>query len=499
MNRKNLALIFFALLFFYLLVIQIKAIWFFTIDDMFIPLRYARHWAEGQGLLWNSHEPPVEGYSNFSFVVIAAGAIKLGLNPVIILKLLGVVGLYFAAYGVFLLSRLWFNAAIACLPVIALLIYKGQIIWSVSGLETTVYQALLALALYFLLRGQGYRPFPQVKEPPQHLWTLFSALCLAFASFTRPEGPFFLLLFFGLALVDCDKLQRLKVFYGLFKATLLFSVLYVPYFLWRWYYFGSIFPNSVLCKGFSANTLFFLDGMYLRLAWPFMILALVAVINAKDRRHWFFWTPSFLYMILLAKADPLVAFDNRLFLPAFQFLLPLALLGLSRVSAYFWERDNIVLIFFVFLIGFFCLPAMTPAEYRFFSNNPQAGIRLRQNVLAWLAANVPNKSHVVLADSGMIPYLSNLDFIDSACINNRQMTEQVDSTMYLRFCDQMLKEKPELIILSVLLENRHTFSTPADACLTTKLRDSGDYKLKAIFETGDQHSTYRYSVYRKVP
>ena len=49
----------------YYFILQIRAIWPFTIDDMYISLRYANHWAEGYGLVWNIGEPPVEGYSNF--------------------------------------------------------------------------------------------------------------------------------------------------------------------------------------------------------------------------------------------------------------------------------------------------------------------------------------------------------------------------------------------------------------------------------------------------
>ena len=32
---------------FYLFVLQVQAIWPFTIDDMYITLRYAKNWSEG--------------------------------------------------------------------------------------------------------------------------------------------------------------------------------------------------------------------------------------------------------------------------------------------------------------------------------------------------------------------------------------------------------------------------------------------------------------------
>src|SRR5580704_16679307 len=79
----------FVLIFVYLFILQIQAIWPFTIDDMFISLRYAKNWAAGYGLLWNIHSPPVEGYSNFCFVALGTLSLIFKMNPVISLKIAG--------------------------------------------------------------------------------------------------------------------------------------------------------------------------------------------------------------------------------------------------------------------------------------------------------------------------------------------------------------------------------------------------------------------------
>src|ERR1044072_10021322 len=98
----------FVLLFFYFFVLQIQAIWSFTIDDMYISLRYAKHWVDGNGLVWNLNEPSVEGYSNFSFVVLGAITLLLKGNPVLVLKIAGLIGLFFTCYFIYLISRFWF-------------------------------------------------------------------------------------------------------------------------------------------------------------------------------------------------------------------------------------------------------------------------------------------------------------------------------------------------------------------------------------------------------
>src|SRR5512143_3483048 len=47
-------------------------------DDAYISFRYARNFADGHGLVFNPGQPPVEGYSNFLWVVLLAGAARLG-------------------------------------------------------------------------------------------------------------------------------------------------------------------------------------------------------------------------------------------------------------------------------------------------------------------------------------------------------------------------------------------------------------------------------------
>ena len=49
-------------------------------DDAYISFRYARNFANGYGLVFNPGQPPVEGYSNFLWVVVLAGAARLGFD-----------------------------------------------------------------------------------------------------------------------------------------------------------------------------------------------------------------------------------------------------------------------------------------------------------------------------------------------------------------------------------------------------------------------------------
>jgi hypothetical protein len=488
----------FIFIFVYLFILQIQAIWPFTIDDMYISLRYAKHWAAGEGLLWNLNAPPVEGYSNFSFVALGALSLILNSNPVIALKIAGLIGLFFTCCFIFFISRFWFERRESLIPCIGLLLYKGQIIWAVSGFETAVYEALICGAVYFAFRGLGYNFFPDSRGKPQPVFYVLSGLMLAFAGMTRPEAPVFIALFFLLMCWDRPQTE-IKVHWqgmALFVVTLI--LFYVSYFLWRWHYFGFLFPNSVYCKGLATSSIL-LDINYLKLIGPFIPLAVFACFKTHDKRHYFLWLPSVLYLMLLVGADPVVAFDNRLFLPAFVLFLPLALLGISYlVLGYLETRETVYtlsLYFICFCTAFFFIPTMSLSDYSYFKQNPVAGEQLRANVLQWLQTNAKPGDSVVLSDSGLIPYYSNLNFIDSYCLNNIAMTRYPKEKRYEQFCQQMYQEKPKIIILTSLIKDGQVIYTPGDLCLKKSVVVDKKYKLSSIFTTRGKESMYRYDLF----
>jgi len=485
----------FILLFLYLFVLQIHAIWPFTIDDMYISLRYAKHWAAGDGLLWNLHAPRVEGYSNFSFVVLGTLVLMAHGDPVLALKIAGLIGLFFTCLFLFLTSRLWFCTRASFLPCFALLLYKGQIIWAVSGLETAVYEALLCAAVYFAFRGMGYDFFPKSRGKTQNKYFVFAGILLAFAGMTRPEAPALMAVFFILICWDRPKAEGRRYWRGvaLFSSTLV--LFYLPYFIWRLAYFGFLFPNPVYCKGLSKDFTSFLDVNYLKLIWPFALFALPACILAQDKRHYFLWLPSLLYLLMLVNSDPVVAFANRLFLPAFALLLPLALQGISLILH---QKDNfsIVSLYVVFFLAVFLfMPSMTLAQYQYFSQNPLQGERLRKKVVHWLSTHMASGNSVALADSGMIPYFSNLNFIDSYCLNNTSMSHYPKEHRYEQFCNEIVLEKPEVIILTSLIEQGHVMYTPGDQCLQKIMNKHRAYKLTKTFASNNMDSAYRYELF----
>ena len=473
--------------FFYLLVLQVQAVWAFTIDDMYITLRYAKHWATGLGLLWNVGESPVEGYSNFSFLLLGRFAYFLNVNPVLMLKGVGVLGLWVLTAALFFLSRLWVGVRVALIPCVWLLAYRGQILWSVSGLETPVYEALVVFSVYFILRGLGFRAYPLERSEYRIRWFAVAGVCLAVAGMTRPEALALMVLFLGLLAVH----GRGASWSGFAVFSGVLALCFLPYFIWRWHYFGRLFPNPVYCKGLVDPWNFDLDRAYLCLAWPFMVCALMAAWRQRRQGFDFLVWPSVVYLVLCVGADPVVAFYNRLFLPVFALLLPLALKGIMHVVV----REWLVYVLSLLMIFLF-IPTLSLVGYRHFTENPQSGEQLRERVLTWLLHHTSPGERVVLGDSGLIPYQSSLRFTDSYCLNNAAMTIGPREGMYMRFCQQALLSKPNVIILTALVVDGVAQYTPADACLVEQLKPPSLYCMQAAFSSQEHTlSYYRYTIY----
>ena len=70
-----------------------------TSDDAFISLRYAENLLAGEGLRYNAGREPVEGFSNPLFTLAAAALMAAGVDALVAVKALGLVGLLAAVVG----------------------------------------------------------------------------------------------------------------------------------------------------------------------------------------------------------------------------------------------------------------------------------------------------------------------------------------------------------------------------------------------------------------
>jgi arabinofuranosyltransferase len=256
-------------------------------DDAFISFRYARNWADGHGLVFNVGEP-VEGYTNFLWTALLAGAYWLGADipaTAVVLCLASHVGV------LILTTRLARRLApegrpvLVSLAAIALATSYLTATYATGGLETT-FGALLVLAA--LERAHAGQPLAA------------GALGIA-ATMAHPDHAIFYVALGAVLLYRRTRLRQLL----LYAAP--FFLVFVPYFLWRWSYYGLPMPNTYYTKS-GGDSYFSQGGVYLvvsavaaGLVGVLPLAVYGAVRRARDLRVQLAIVAIPLYLVYVAK------------------------------------------------------------------------------------------------------------------------------------------------------------------------------------------------------
>lgn len=209
-------------------------------EDAYITFRFAKNLAKGNGFVWNVSEPPVEGFTNFLWVVICAGLAKLSLPIPFFSQILGVIAslgtmwiTYQFALNIFRLNR-WH----ALLPVLLLACSGPFATWATSGMETNIFGLFTITGCYLYAKYW-------VKGNVKNLWLGFFVLFMA--TLTRPEGFFVFGLLIGLTILVTPGQYR-KVIREFVPSTLFYIIPFIIYFTWRYNYFGYPLPNTFYAK-----------------------------------------------------------------------------------------------------------------------------------------------------------------------------------------------------------------------------------------------------------
>jgi hypothetical protein len=451
--ERLLALAFFAWIV-WLLFRSVAASWAFTTDDAYITLRYAHNLTNGHGIVWNPGEPtPVEGYSNFLFVLMGALALNIGWDPILLFKVLGVVSIFGTFLSTWSIARTWIGPLGALLPAYFLITYPGEAYWAVSGLETTFYQALLALSVAAFLRMYGYR-LSRTEDPqevPQERsidlnWLAASATLALLASLTRPEGP--LVAMFIIAALFWRPRWRLR-------PWLIFSIIYLGpmaiYHLWRLMHFDELLPHSVVCKAAYKGDPYSLLRDYWSLVSPFAFFVIMYPWRRLDLRHVLLLGIPLAYAVLLYGMDPIIGYYNRHVLGAFALLLVLAAVGIASLTKMIldplhrhWRELALVaaVLFYGWCTG---TDKITPLSLD--AAHYAKRMEKRAELNAWLVARVKPGDAILIGDVGLVPYRLKAEVIDAFCLNCLEMSRPPIEYSPERFADWVFSRSPRFLVV----------------------------------------------------
>jgi len=397
----------------------------FVCDDAFISFRYAKNFVEGHGLVYNIGER-VEGYSNFLWTLLLSLFIKMGLDPVVMSQILGVL---FSLATVFLLLRLnrrlypeenLFNY----LAPLFLACCGAYAAWSTGGLETSFFTFLVLLGSFFFILGI---------DQPKHF--AYSGMVFSLVCMTRLDGLVFVSITFVLLLylLVIKKMVEVK---SLSLWTFSFLIPFLLYFFWRWSYYGKLFPNTFYIKVAGASYyhqgfVYLLDFVERFWIWlmviPLLFLGKGIKLNTNLKIVVFYFTSMILVFscyVVYVGGDFMDMF--RFFvpiLPLFFFLIQEGFRGIYYYSQSLSERRHraavVALTILLAGLGLFLLANPSRESNKVWSRNNIDSIGLlRESAHLWSKAGLmfkriakPDESLSTTA-AGAIPYYSELYAID---------------------------------------------------------------------------------------
>lgn len=458
----------------------IVALGYDAVDDAYISFRYAQNAILGHGLVFNAGER-VEGFTNFLWTALMIPIVGAGLDVGRISIILGILfGLGTLWLTVRLARTLQLPPWVGRLAALLLAVDGSFAIWSVSGLETAMFAFLLtAGATLYILEQQENASVRRTSEVRRTLPLPASAILFALAAMTRPEAAAVFALtvahqFMWRAAGEVSQVHRTfdlrRTLLRLFPRWdiargFTFAALFVPYWLLRWGYYRSFFPNSFYAKVAPGGPIAQLERGWhyltqfvdVHLGWWILLPALVALVVAAVRQ--FRKTSlrtgepgnplfgfSYLALVIAAYGAYVVYVGGdwsvgRFFVPVLPALYLLIAAGLGEIYSWFASlssragaspasralarNDNRLVrvgayVVAVALVTTLAYASSWKGEYGIFVRGFDAATATaaRETMGRWLKANVPSGTLIAVDAAGQVPYFSELPAIDMFGIND---------------------------------------------------------------------------------
>ncbi len=448
---------------------------FDLVDDTYISMVYAKHFAAGHGIVFYPGGERIEGYTSPLWMLFLALAAWLKL------PLPGVAYLFSTIAGilvpglVFLIYRQCFHGdeppSFSSLfwPVAAALAVMSDAAfaaWAASGMETVVYTLLLLLLCHALQSGCSN-------------WKVLLVLFLT--AMIRPEGAAFAAVVLGYGII-----QKRSWRSPLIRLILFFAIPYLILIGIRLAYFGSPFPNSFYAKHDFEGWRLVSRGVeyvyYFFRPRPFFLFALIWVL-AENRglrlRGLLVGTFALLHTLIVTVEGGDHFTLHRFLVPVIPFFSILGIRGLCLAidQLVFQKMEGASLLCQkiaqagVVLLVAILLSAHGAQLYEYkkdtrcgFSN----GARYHRSVIEWtrnwaqvgqwLQEKYPPDTLIAVTNAGAIPFYCELRCIDMLGIND--LTIGRTPLKYPQLCypghersnaEYVLSRKPEMIQLFPLL------------------------------------------------
>lgn len=395
----------------------------FTVDDSFISYRYGKNLIEYG--IWNFNLDPndkVEGYTNFIYAALSIIPHLLRIDPINFFKFISLLILFRFVWLIKIYSE---DKLTYYLCLLFVFVNPVFIVHLFSGLETPLFALFLLEALLSVI-------YYQSSSTPK-LYTLFLLLPL-----TRPEGLIFSTVLFFLYITKKKSLPNFQYLI----ATISVGIIY---FIWRFTYFGYLFPNTYYAKKVDNVTIGEITRMliYDDLAYYIffsLILMIWLTLSTKEEKNnklfkqdlWIILAINTLISVgSYATSNMDMNYAGRF---GFQLFFPLIICILLLVKKTY--KTLIIPLLILIMINFF-------ARYDFIqlmTYYPRLEISHKSIGVAFKKYQDKNYKMVV-GDAGIISYESDWNIIDSHGLADVEVAHEGLTV------DLLNRKKPEIIVI----------------------------------------------------
>jgi hypothetical protein len=268
----------YAIVYIFRMSFVVDGVRYFTLaDDQMISMRYAENLASGFGLVWNRGSAPIEGFTNFLWVLYMAVFHKLGVPRPWISGCI-----QFSGAAFLLLNLVWtrrladhlagIESGAGVLAAILTAFYIPLDNWAFQGTEVSVLTLVVTAIAYLAVTHE-------VEGPPIKAWLLAAA-----ATLVRPDAVVIAAALAAGVVVTRPSAWKRNLVFGMaiIAATLIAETAL------RLWYFGDVLPNTYYLKVTGIPAWMRLSrGAFVTLMFLLQVTPLVLLVAASARaRNW---------------------------------------------------------------------------------------------------------------------------------------------------------------------------------------------------------------------
>lgn len=459
-------------------------------DDAAMLMRYADHIAHGEGIVWNIGEAPVDGATDFLFMIVVAllrrigSSLEAAVRFTTVISHIGTVALIY--FGMRQLHR---SGVVPAFLAAAYFAVGPGLFLSASFFGTPFFA--LAVAVAWLLAQRIILSHGGMLKD----YIYFSLACLI-VCLIRPEGV--LISIFMLIATGIIPFKKFRLVVFVFGT--IFIIFGGMYFIWHWNYFGFPLPNPFYVKGgghlyMSGLKRSIINNCYL--LYPFIPAFALSVRNKKVLRLGIaFLVPIVGSAIMWVFLSDEMNFGGRFQYPMFSvgvlswFPLVRSIREEIKLPSFetfsFKHRFSIILATLSIIIVVFAAHIHRSSEIAYAKDG-------RYEIGVMLSDYADRGYTIVTTEAGLLPLYSRWRAVDAWGLNDQWIAHNRGIT------DEYLSSKHPAIIVwhgyfSPLHPPSHDSPDPWSRMVLILLEfaERHDYKLAAAFGVSPRETHYYY-------